>query len=74
MYKEEIEEKVALLKDGQIVEIDGRMFSAIRLDDDSAESPCEFCMVDWEHCIKAFQVCIELDLSSDGIWRLKLEK
>ena len=66
-------EKVALLKDGQIVEINGLMFSAKRIDDDELQSPCLCCNVDCVCKGEVQIVCEELDMIQGHGWYLWLE-
>lgn len=73
MNQREINEKVALLKDGQIVEVDGLKFSAIRISDDDPETPCFYCNVDCVCNGNVALVCAELDFSSKSLWYLWLE-
>lgn len=73
MRQKTLDEKVALLKDGQIVEIDGLMFSAKRIDDSVPKTPCFYCNVD---CIckgNVLRVCEELDYFPNLGWYLWLE-
>ena len=73
MKTREIDEKVALLKDGQIVEIDGLMFSAQRVNPNIYDAPCDICNLD---CIcrgTIALICAKLDLTSKTTWRLILE-
>lgn len=73
MKEKELKEKVALLKDGQIVEINGLLFSAKRCIDDEEEHPCSLCSVDSVCSTDIFNVCYELDLTSKSMWYLHLE-
>lgn len=66
-------EKVALLKDGQIVEINGLMFSAKRIDDDDLPTPCLDCNVDCLCHGDILEVCTALDFVSKSVWYLYLE-
>lgn len=73
MTRKELNEKVCLLHDGQIVEIDGLMFSAIRISDDDPETPCFYCNVK-SICRGNIQnVCTELDPFDVSRWYLWLE-
>lgn len=65
-------EIIALLKDGQIVEIDGNMFMAQTLDDGDSDSPCWLCNVDCLCRGDVARVCEELDLYSKSEWYLEL--
>lgn len=66
-------EKVALLKDGQIVEIDNLLFSAKRINDDDPPIPCAHCNVDCLCRGDVAEVCAELDFLSKSVWYLYLE-
>ena len=73
MNEKELAEKVALLKDGQKVEIDGHLFSAKRIRGENPFTPCIFCNVD---CIchgDVTEVCKQLDFMSKTEWYLNLE-
>ena len=73
MNQKELAEKVALLKDGQKVEIDGHVFSAKRILDENQLSPCLFCNVDCICLGDITDVCNELDFMSKTEWYLNLE-
>lgn len=73
MKQKTLAEKVALLKDGQIVEIDGLMFSAKRVDDDLPQRPCFYCNVDCACKGDIISVCEELDFYQNSLWYLWLE-
>lgn len=73
MKQKTITEKVALLKVGQIVEIDGLMFSAKRVNDDDIRVPCSCCNVDCACRGFVPDVCAMLDFHSDSSWYLWLE-
>lgn len=66
-------QKVALLKDGQVVEIDGLLFSAKRINDDDPQTPCLYCNVDCLCRSDVAEVCTELDFLSKSTWYLYLE-
>lgn len=66
-------EKVALLKDGQIVEIDNLLFSAKRINEDDPQKPCFYCNVDCLCRGDVAEVCNELDFFSKSVWYLYLE-
>lgn len=68
-----LREKVALLKDGQIVEIDHLLFRAKRINDDDPQTPCLCCNVDCLCRGDVAEVCFELDLLSKSVWYLYLE-
>lgn len=73
MKDKEVNEKVTLLKAGQIVEINGLMFSAKRCIDDEEEFPCRICSVDSACSGDILMICNELDLTSRSMWYLHLE-
>lgn len=66
-------EKVALLKDGQIVEIDNLLFSAKRINDEDPQTPCLYCNVDCLCHGDVAEICAELDFLSKSVWYLYLE-
>lgn len=66
-------EKIALLKDGQIVEIDNLLFSAKRTKDDDPRIPCLYCNVDCLCRGDVTKVCNELDFLGKSEWYLYLE-
>lgn len=63
-------EKVSLLKDGQIVMINGLPFSAKRCD---GFWPCAHCNVDCLCHDDVAEICTELDIGSKTTWYLHLE-
>lgn len=65
-------EKVALLKDGVPVEIDGLWFKALRINDDDPQTPCLYCNVDCLCKDDIAEVCTELDFLSKSVWYLHL--
>lgn len=65
-------EKVALLKDGVPVEIDGLWFKALRINDDDPQTPCLYCNVDCLCQGDIAEVCTELDFLSKSVWYLHL--
>lgn len=72
MEKKKLYEKVQLLKDGQIVEINGNSFKAKRIDDVDINPCLDICELD---CIckgDVSEVCEELDWCSKSQWYLKL--
>lgn len=72
MTQKEVREKVALLKDGQIVEIAGDWFQAVKVDDVDFEESCEVCQLD---CIcrgDIFNICREMESAASYWWYLKL--
>lgn len=73
MKQSELDKKVALLKDGQIVEIEGLLFSAKRINDEDPQTPCLYCNVDCLCHGDVAEVCTELDFMSKSVWYLNLE-
>lgn len=73
MNAKELAQKVALLKDGQVVEIDGLLYSAKRINDYDPMWPCLYCNVDCLCRGNVAEVCIELDFMSKSVWFLYLE-
>lgn len=72
MRRKELNEKVALLKDGQIVEIANDWFRAFRVEESWEDRVCEACDLD---CIckgDVEEVCEELDAPWGNRWYLKL--
>lgn len=72
MSEKELNEKVALLKDGVTVEIDGLMFRAMRIKDEDPYWPCLYCNVDCLCRGDVAEVCTELDFLSKSVWYLYL--
>lgn len=72
MNNKELEEKVALLKDGQIVQIDGLMFKAFKVNSAFTSMPCNCCNVDCLCRGDITEVCKELDFMSKSEWYLYL--
>lgn len=72
MSEKELNEKIALLKDGVTVEIDGLMFRALRMNDENPCWPCLYCNVDCLCRGDVAEVCIELDFLSKSVWYLNL--
>lgn len=73
MKTKELMKKVSLLKEGQIVEIDGLYFSAKRIDKSESLIPCHYCNVDCLCKGNIVEVCAELDFFSKYDWCLNLE-
>lgn len=72
MNRKELEMKVQLLKAGQIVEIAGDNFQAVKVPESYEYRACELCELD---CIcrgLVAEVCKELDWPSYDRWYLKL--
>lgn len=74
MKKNELRDKVELLKAGQRVEIDGNIFSAKRMHPAFHCSPCDKCNVDCMCRGNIAEVCTTLDFMSKTVWYLHLEK
>ena len=73
MRYRELVQKIALLKDGQVVRIDGLYFSAKKTNDDDPQPPCLYCNVDCLCHDDVNEVCNGLDFMSKSVWYLHLE-
>lgn len=72
MKEKEFREKVALLRDGQVVEIEGDCFQAVRLPEDFDGLPCSVCELD-SICRNVIStICAELEDFGKSYWYLKL--
>lgn len=71
-YKKKAE-KIALLKDGLIVNIDGLAFSAKKINEYEDESPCYYCNVDCLCRGDVTEICKSLDFVGEDTWYLFLE-
>lgn len=72
MKQKELNEKVQLLKAGQVVEIAGDSFQAVKVPESSVWKACELCDLD---CIcrgEVEEVCYEMDWPFFDSWYLKL--
>ena len=74
MRRKELEEKVQLLKAGQVVEIDGNWFRAIKLSDNSTWQACEACDLDSLCRGEVARVCCEMDWPLANKWFLRLAR
>lgn len=72
MRQKELYEKVQLLKAGQVVEIAGDWFQAVKVDDADIESCCEKCQLDSICHDDVFDVCCEMETAASHWWYLKL--
>lgn len=72
MKEKELREKVALLKDGQVVEINNDWFQAVRLPDDWQVRACEACNLDSICQGDVAIVCSEIDKPLFTKYYLKL--
>lgn len=72
MKEKTIREKVALLRDGQVVQIEGNFFRACRLPDYWQDRACEVCDLDSICQGDVAIVCGELDKPLYTKWYLKL--
>lgn len=72
MSDKEISEKVALLKDGQCVEIDGNWYKAVRLSPTILDIPCLYCGVDSNCRDNVQEICSELDVNAKNPYLLQL--
>ena len=72
MKEKELREKVALLHDGQVVQIEGDFFQAVRIPESAIECPCYICELDSICRDDITDVCNELDGDWPYKWFLKL--
>lgn len=72
MTRKELNEKVQLLKAGQVVEIAGDWFRACKVAEGWQGRPCEYCGMDCLCKDDVAEVCSELDWPSYDRWYLKL--
>ena len=72
MKQKELLEKVALLKDGQIVEIENDWFQAVRLPEYWDEDPCNICELDSICRGDVNTICAALEDYGRCRWYLKL--
>lgn len=70
MNQNEFNEKISLLKDGQIVEIDNHWFGAHPIDGHSVVPPCDLCGCACEGNFDVGEVCLHLNLSTECDWYL----
>lgn len=72
MNKKTLYEKVQLLKAGQVVEIAGDYFQAVKVDHADFESCCPSCDLDSICHDEVLDVCCEMEGAGSHFWRLKL--
>ena len=72
MKQKELNEKVALLRDGQNVDIADDWFQAVRLLDDVDEDPCFICDIDCLCRGDVNTICAALEDYGRCRWFLKL--
>lgn len=72
MTQKELNAKVALLRDGQVVQIEDDYFQAVRLPDDWQVRACEACDLGSVCRGDVAEVCTELDHPLYTKWYLKL--
>ena len=72
MRQKELREKVALLKDGQIVQIAGDFFRAVQLNYYDPTGICTECDLDSICRGDVFDVCCEMETARSHGWILKL--
>lgn len=72
MNQKELNEKVALLKDGQIAEIAGDWFRAVAIDSDDIIDTCGQCDLDSICRGDVEDVCCEMETIGSRHWILKL--
>lgn len=72
MKKKTLYEKAQLLKAGQIVEINGDYFRAVKVEGWDFESCCMSCDLDSICRDEVFEVCCEMETAASHFWQLKL--
>lgn len=72
MKHKELYKKAQLLKSGQVVEIAGDYFRAVKVDDVEKTSCCEECDLDSICRSDVFDVCCEMEAEVSHHWLLKL--
>lgn len=72
MSQKELNQKVQLLKAGQIVEIAGDWFQAVKVPESWKYRACELCELDSICRGEVAEVCKELDWPDFTRWYLKL--
>lgn len=72
MNKKTLYEKVQLLKAGQVVEIAGDFFRAVKCYGDAFETCCQLCDLDSICHDEVFEVCVEMEDPAPYFWQLKL--
>lgn len=72
MNQKELNKKAQLLKAGQIVQIEGDFFKAVRVPDGWEGRACEACELDSLCKGDVALVCDEMDKSFNNRWYLKL--
>lgn len=72
MKQRELTKKVQLLKAGQVVEINGDFFKAIKLDTVESFGVCSQCDLDSICRDDVLEVCVEMETKASHYWRLKL--
>lgn len=72
MNKKTLYEKAQLLKAGQVVEINGDYFRAVKVDGGTFESCCMDCNLDSICRDEVFKVCCEMETLTVNHWQLRL--
>lgn len=72
MTDKERYQKVQLLKAGQIVEIAGDWFRAVKVEGGAFDSCCQHCDLDSICRGDVFDVCCEMETAASHFWMLKL--
>ena len=72
MKQRELYKKVQLLKAGQVVEIKGDFFRAVKLRNDTSFDICTECGLDSICRDDVYHVCCEMESSAPYHWMLKL--
>ena len=74
MKDNELAEKVALLKAGQEVKINGLRFKAMKINSEDLPFPCFYCGIQCLCFGDVAEVCNEIDFVSKDVWFLYLLK
>ena len=72
MKQKELHEKAQLLKAGQIVEIAGNFFRAVKIENWEKSSCCNQCDLDSICYGDVNEVCVEMETLESHNWMLKL--
>lgn len=72
MKQKELYEKVQLLKAGQVVQIAGDFFQAVKVDDSDPTSMCNVCDLDSICHDDVLDVCVAMEAPRSHGWILKL--
>lgn len=72
MRLNELEKKAQLLKAGQVVEIAGDFFRAVKVNNPAIVSCCQLCQLDSICRDDVFDVCCQMETLTDPNWLLEL--